>query len=103
MADEVKIQDNSRLEDLQTIILNTLTYGSGSSSLQQQLSSKGYNQQEVYNALEGMYTAGTIKIKESSTEYLPITNETREWRKYALPHNPNRAISVGLNYKIKKQ
>lgn len=102
MANEVKTEENNRLEDLQTIILNTLTYGSGTSSLQQQLTSKGYNQQEVYQALENMYNSGVIKIKESSTEYLPLTNEIREWRKYALPHNSSRAISIGLNYRGKK-
>jgi hypothetical protein len=102
MASEVKAVESNRLEDLQTIILTTLTYGSGTSSLQQQLALGGYSQQEVFEVLELMYKAGTIKIKESSTEYLPATNEVRERRKYALPHNPNRAISIGLNYKGKK-
>lgn len=102
MVNGEKTTESNRLDDLQTIILNTLTYGSGTSSLQQQLTSEGYSQQKVYEALELMVKAGTIKVKETSTEFLLATNEIREWRKYALPHNPNRAISIGLNYKTKK-
>lgn len=89
-------KDKSRLDDLQTIILSTLTYGSGSTSFESQLIKEGFSHQEVYVALEALQIAGTIHVTESGTEYSPVTDEIHEWRKYSLLNDPIRGLKVDI-------
>ena len=92
----------SRLEDLQTIILSTLTYGSGSTSFGQQLIDEGFSHQDVYDALEALWNSGSVRLTESGTDYSPATDEVHEWRKYSLPHDLTKGLKVDI-YRKKAQ
>jgi Fe2+ or Zn2+ uptake regulation protein len=89
-------KENSRLEDLQAIILNILTYGSGSTSFEQQIIKEGFSHQQVYTALKALNNSGTVKITESGTEYSPATDQIHEWRKYSLNNDPIRGLKVDI-------
>jgi len=106
MAELAESNENkckSRLEDLQTIILSTLTYGSGSTSFEQQLIDEGFRHQDVYDALEALWKSGSVRLSESGTEYSPETDETHEWRKYSLPHDLTKGLKVDIYSKKAKK
>jgi hypothetical protein len=89
-------KEESRQEDLQALILNTLTYGSGATNFEQQITKDGFSHQEVYFALEVLNKSGTIRITESASEYSPATGEIHEWREYSLKNNITRKLKVHI-------